>query len=358
MKLKNILTNILLLALCFLSLTCKSLTGPDDSAQPGSRNYLWTTDTLKYLWQPNMEGIWGSSPTDVWTGGEKDIFHYDGTTWTHWAYIPCELNTIYGFSANDVWIGGSNGKIWHFDGSQWTENFVYKPENAYLVDISDIYGSNPNDVYAVGVIFYSGTDNTNQRGFVLHNDGSGWKEVYKANYYSQYLRVRTEDGIANIEGTKISYTGAGDTSLMYQYNGNILQQIYSGNDNLYGHAEEDEIGGRVYFIFSHDVCRYVRTNEHSITGDDFSVGTFVKQFSLNDPKFDGQIYGRNSKDIFATAYDGIMHWNGADLVYLMKFSNDATYIPVPAIFEKDVFFGVQDLQNSVVVVVHGKLIGQ
>jgi hypothetical protein len=42
----------------------------------------------------------------------------------------------------------------------------------------------------------------------------------------------------------------------------------------------------------------------------------------------------------------------------MKFSNDATYIPVPAIFEKDVFFGVQDLQNSVVVVVHGKLIGQ
>ena len=54
--------------------------------------------------------------------------------------------------------------------------------------------------------------------------------------------------------------------------------------------------------------------------------------------------------------NGIMHWNGTDLKYVIKLSNDFMYIPVPAIFEKDVFFGVQDGLNNVVTVVHGKLI--
>jgi hypothetical protein len=357
MKLKNILINILLLGFCSLSLTCKSPTSPDDNIQPGNRNYIWTVDTLHYLWQSSLGGIWGSSPTNIWCGGYEDLFHYDGTTWSHWPGITCDVNTIFGFSASDVWIGGNDGKIWHFNGNSWTENFVYRPDGLTNVSICNIYGKNANDIYAVGGITYN---NTTQRGFILHYDGSGWKEVYKTNYQSWFIRVRVENSTAYIFGEKIDYTSGGDTVLtetyfLYRFQNGILKQIYSGSEGM-GWTMIDEIGGRVYFILSHDICRYEYTNEYFKTGEYFSNGKFVKQFSIDDPKFNYQIYGRNIKDIFATVYDGIMHWNGTDLKYLVKYSNDFMYIPVPAIFDKDVFFGVVDGLNNVVIVAHGKLI--
>jgi hypothetical protein len=201
MKLKIIMINIAIAGLCFLSLTCKSLTSPDDNVQPGNRNYIWTVDTLHDLAQTGLGGIWGSSPTNVWSGGYEDLFHYDGTTWTHWPRIPCDVNTIFGFSANDVWMGGDDGKIWHFDGSRWTENFIYRPDGFIDVNITDIYGTSANDIFAIGVIWYN---DTTHRGFILHNDGGGWREVYKANYYSQFGRVRVENGTTYIWGIKIS----------------------------------------------------------------------------------------------------------------------------------------------------------
>jgi hypothetical protein len=118
----------------------------------------------------------------------------------------------------------------------------------------------------------------------------------------------------------------------------------------------DGIGGRVYFIFSHDVCRYDQPNSYLITGSNFGQGTFVKQFSIDDPKFDYQVYGRSEKDIFVGMQDGVAHYNGSDLQYLFRFSGNFTYSPVPAIFEKDVFFRIDDGLNGVITAVHGKLV--
>jgi hypothetical protein len=118
----------------------------------------------------------------------------------------------------------------------------------------------------------------------------------------------------------------------------------------------DEVGGRVYFILSHDICRYEQKNEYFTTGEYFSNGNFAKQFSINDPNFDDQIYGCNEKNIFINMQDGIVHYNGTDLQYLFRFSHNFTYTPVPAIFENDVFFRVYDGADDVLTVMHGKLI--
>jgi len=351
---------IFVMGFCLLSFTCNSPTGPGQIVQPGRRDYVWTVDTLSPstmfgLTGYGLEGISGSSPTDVWTGGshitpQYNLFHYDGTKWTGWS-VPIDIWTIFSFAPNEVWTGGSDGRIWHFDGKDWSQNFAYKPPNAYAIDVQDIYGINPDNVYAVGSMVNNPGNLNIQRGFVLHYDGTNWKEIYVANYQSQFVRVRVEKNqIAYLYDVKIDSDT--NTQLLYQYRNGVLRQIYSDSGNG-GFAMVDEIAGDAYFIISHDVCRY--TTNYFMTGGQTAPGNFVKLFSINDPQFDGQIYGRSENDLFVTLYDGIAQWNGTDVERLFTFSNNFTFIPTPAIFDKEVFFCVSDALNKVNMVAHGKL---
>jgi len=368
MKFRNIVASLLITGFCFLSFTCNSPTGPGASAQPGSRNYSWTTDTLSPSVMfgatgYNLTALSGSSPMDVWTGGthitpQYNLFHYDGTKWTGWS-IPGEIWTILSFAPNDVWEGGNDGKIWHFDGKTWSQNFAYTSINAAIVTIVNIYGLNPNDLYAVGAVLYDPGEI--QRGFILHYDGKGWTEMYKANIQSQFIRIRVEEtGSAYVYGVRDDWTSGGDTllaetRLLYQFRNGILRQIDTDSAKQgSGFVMVDEIQGNAYFVLNHDICRYA-SNNYMSSGAPPLQGNFVKLFSIGYPQFDGQIYGRSENDLFLNDYDGIAHWNGTDIKRLLTFSNNFTFIPTPAIFDKEVFFCVFDGLNNVNMVVRGRL---
>ena len=110
-------------------------------------------------------------------------------------------------------------------------------------------GTNSNDVYAVGVIVYD-SQNT-QRGFILHYDGFSWKEVYRANTYSSFQRLRNEGNHIYIQGVKLSYT-ARDTTEFYLLNGNNLITIYY--DEIFI-GKLSLIGIKVYFTIGKDIYR-------------------------------------------------------------------------------------------------------
>lgn len=361
---------ILIIGACFLSFTCNSPTGPGASPQPGNRNYIWTIDTLSpsTVFGPSvyhLRAIWGSSPTDIWTGGtlhntpQYNLFHFDGTIWTG-LKLQSDIWTIFGFASNDVWSGGegNGGEIWHFDGHAWTKSLSYKPSNAYDVVIQDIYGVKPDDVYAVGTIFLNPSYLNTQRGLILHYDGNVWKEVYIANIQSGYDRVRVDQTkTAYVCGVKYDYTQSGDTllngaQLLYQFKSGMLRQIFSDSSKG-GFTMIDEVAKSIYFILSHEICEY--TNNYFTVDGSIAEGNFVKLFSISDPQFDGQIYGRSENDLFLTDYDGIAHWNGTDVKRLITFSNNFTFIPTPAMFDKEVFFCVSDGLNNVNMVVRGTL---
>jgi hypothetical protein len=297
----------------------------------------------------DLQSIWGSSPSDVWTvgpGGSYDsrLFHYDGSKWDRWTVI-CKGRTLFGFSKNNVWMAGDEGEIWHFDGAAWKQSFVYSPTNAYSVYISNIWGTAPNNVYAVGGIFYD-SQNT-QRGFILHYDGKKWQELFKAGFYSQFQRIRKENENIYIQAIKLGYS-VSDTTEFYQFTGNKLTRIFSeANDKIYT-ANLNLIGDKVYFVIGHDVYRY----EAGFLG----IKKFVKIFSFNNPNFGYQVYGRNEKDVFVRMFNGIAHFDGTDLVYMHTFDNNFTSINnIPAIFENEVFFCVADYVNKVNFVLSGKL---
>jgi len=377
-KFRKMVDCILIIGVCLLSFTCNNPTGPGASAQPGSRNYSWTTDTLSpsAVFGPSvyhLRAIWGSSPTDVWTGGtlhntpQYNLFHFDGLTWTG-LKIQSDIWTVFGFTSNDVWSGGegTGGEIWHFDGHAWSKSLSYKPSNAYDVVIQDIYGTNPNDVYAVGTIVMNPSYLNIQRGIILHYAGNEWNEIYTANYQSQFEKVRVDErGSVYLAGDRFAYTANGDTELtdtqlLYQFRNGIMSQIYSDASGN-GVSNVEEIDLKVYFVLgsistvSHDIYRYDYLDNNFNTGGKLLQGNFVKLFSVSDPQFDGQIYGRSENDLFLTDYDGIAHWNGTDIKRLLTFSNNFTFIPTPAIFDKEVSFCVFDGLNNVNMVVRGRL---
>jgi len=62
-----------------------------------------------------LRSVWGSSPTDIWVGGDTGIFHGTGTSSADIAFTPVSLpgdftpiHSIWGTGADDVWATGSN----------------------------------------------------------------------------------------------------------------------------------------------------------------------------------------------------------------------------------------------------------
>jgi hypothetical protein len=98
-----------------------------------------------------LEGIWGSSKTDLWTVGDMGVLRHLTAGALRWAVVPSPtteaLHAIWGSAANDIWAVGDAGTILHFDGTAW------KPSTALLEKPHDLYGvwgSSANDVWIVG----------------------------------------------------------------------------------------------------------------------------------------------------------------------------------------------------------------
>lgn len=78
-------------------------------------------------------GIWGASPDDMWAvGGASDAtgafaWRLEGDAWVDEPSLPADVPTdaalwkVFGRSASDTWLVGSNGVSLHWDGSTLTQ---------------------------------------------------------------------------------------------------------------------------------------------------------------------------------------------------------------------------------------------
>lgn len=107
--------------------------------------------------------IFALSPTEVWLCNDTQVLHYDGAAFTTSDVTPTTgldgLTALWAASAHDVFVVGSDAIVAHYNGTSWGRTIVGEPNK------SSIWGSSPNDVYALGTFDLS------------HFDGSAWSPV-------------------------------------------------------------------------------------------------------------------------------------------------------------------------------------
>ncbi|HEX9729898.1 MAG TPA: Ig-like domain-containing protein [Gemmatimonadales bacterium] len=126
----------------------------------------WTTEPIANIL---FEGVWGTSPTDVFAVGQpfngntNGIYHFNGASWSPMVAPGggTALHAVWGTSSSNVFAAGT-GLMLHFDGSTWTQQV------APNLDYRDLWGPTPNDVYAVA--------GGNLWG-LAHWDGFNWSAV-------------------------------------------------------------------------------------------------------------------------------------------------------------------------------------
>jgi hypothetical protein len=126
-----------------------------------------------------LQAVWGTSPADVFVGGNGRISHFDGTTWSLMPGMNEDTGivSLWGVSPSDVFAtGGINSVnvIFQYDGSSWSAAY----EGSFAL-LSGVWGTSHSDVFAVG-----GYQDASQacHDAILHYDGSTWSIMDGGTY--------------------------------------------------------------------------------------------------------------------------------------------------------------------------------
>ncbi len=105
-----------------------------------------------------LADVWGTSPTNVWAVGDSGrVLHYTGGAWVaETTPIPATTN-LRGVwaSGSTVVVVGTNGNIWRYNGSTWSNESVAATEQ-----LTSVWGVSTTEIYAVtttAVWRYTGT---------------------------------------------------------------------------------------------------------------------------------------------------------------------------------------------------------
>lgn len=335
----------IIFACIYISLSCReninNIIETEIEPEPGRRDYVWTADTIKdRLW---VNKFVGESANDVWAvnmdgAGNDCIYRYNGVEWYPFAINLSE--PIYTLTSaflinGKVWFTSNEGDIWLYNNGvmKKEEKFSYENNNLILFDLD---GKNENEIYSSGG---RGIGN-NRDGSLCYYDGSKWIQkpllkgfggFYKICYSSKsnkyYLASRIDHEIY-------------DTTRVYEYDESKLKTIWETSTGET--CTFSSVDGYLFITLKNSVYRYYK-NE------------FELLFTDNSQKFAGAIDGRNKNDLLVTAFDGIKHWNGTNLVYVKQFPQNIIVKHKMIVFENDVFFETKDNNTNYDIIYHGKL---
>jgi hypothetical protein len=221
--------------------------------------------------------------------------------------------------------------VYHYNGQQWSNVYTYNGAGTTLLGLDHIWGDAPNNIYAVGSI--DSIPSGNYKGAIMHFDGSTWSFVSIPDYRVRFNGIRRglkESNKYYLRGTRIE--SVGDTNKIYEFDGSILKEIYSGQELL----DVNEMVGKIYFSIGKKIFKY--KDNQFVIWKDFSGTSHA-----------GRMWGRSEIDFFTVGYTGIMHYNGTDLQLLYPTS---MFFDL-AVFSSEIF--ILDYANGYPNVVHGKL---
>jgi hypothetical protein len=284
----------------------------DTLAYPGSFQ-----TTMQDIWGSSANDVYVVGHNDQNRG---KMWHFDGNKWTDVALSttqggtiagPIDLSAIYGFAANDILVVGEriyqnpnpppnfldSSLIIHYNGAKWTE---FKVPTGSLLQA--VWGSKSNDVWAGGL-----------DGTLYHFDGVSWRAVSigKKVWFLSFGGFTSNDVYA------LAYeldSGVMDSTFQYvwHWDGNTwsVRDFYVetfGNEDSFGTSSLFAVGGNLYSagqgIFRKSLSGWERIF--------FDPTTYFRN-----------ITGTNLTNLFAVGnFSAIYHFNGADWYRYTQFSD-------------------------------------
>ncbi len=304
---------------------------------------MWTVDTLSYPPELfTLHGVWGANPNDIWAiayapSTNHSLWHYNGIKWEVQSNIllSSNLQSIYGFAANDIWIINDPGNdIFHYNGVSWTKvgNFKYPGyEESYF---NDIWGSNSSEIYVAGSAINGSADTV--KSFIMKYNGSSWQFMDIPDLNVNLVRVRknSPDNLLYLSG--LNFYSTGDIFYTYVYDGKTFKKLYEGSKSMY----IGNIRGKVYVYKSSEKKIYRYENNELVEWKNFAGTQYI-----------GSIFGRSEIDFFTLGNNNtLLHYNGTDLQQIYQAQNSFNG---SLVLEKDIFLLSKGQYNYVI---HGKLI--
>jgi len=230
----------------------------------------------------NVSFQWGTSPTPAALTSEtaSQALNTQGSFTATLSGIgnpsAVALYSIWGSSANDIFVVGYGGTILHFNGSTWETM-----DSGTTSAIKSVWGRSGSDVFAVG---YSGT--------ILHYNGTTWQTMSSGT--TNHL-----EGVWGSSGNEVIAVGWAGTVL--RYNGstwNAMTAPYYGYHSIWGSSAND------IFAVGTDGTNSViaHYNGTAWTSMSLPAGTSSTLES---------VWGSSGSDVFAVGWSGtVLRYNG------------------------------------------------
>lgn len=180
---KPIFSFLFIATVFFLFNSCKDNgSEPQERKIKSPLDMTWTYEVLSPTIgsQLMMSSIYGSSYKDIWICGHSSVnqgslWHYDGIKWTNIdplignEYGPVSLTNLFGFSSTNIWLVGNrtigSGQyekrkclVFNYNGTHWIDQKILT-----LGRLLTVHGDNPTNIWAGG-----------NDGVVTHYNGSKW----------------------------------------------------------------------------------------------------------------------------------------------------------------------------------------
>ncbi len=140
------------------SITSDGFARPDHAA-----TLIWPFDGLQAM----PKSAWGTSETDIWAGGGDGLIHFDGAEWKV-VSRQVQVLDIHGSGPDDVWFVGNKtedgGPVWRWDGEK-LESMDFEADDETVRSVSVTANG---DAYLAGDVLY-------------YFDGANWQTLYSGD---------------------------------------------------------------------------------------------------------------------------------------------------------------------------------
>ncbi len=218
-----------------------------------------------------------------------------------------DMYDIWGSTPNDIYAVGFNTNrhdMWHYDGKNWTDIKLWDSYQIWPTQLSTIYGFSPNDVWAAG---WAGDINSPNSSLIIHYNGSKWSEA----------NINKGGALNDIwGGSPNNIWACGWGGVVYHYDGIKWNKdsisIYMPQGAEFQLPSITEVNNSAYVIgwkVENNLARWTiyffkKTNQAWQTLDSFVVAPGQTTF-----KFGTRLWTSPEGNLYSSG-DGVFKWNG------------------------------------------------